>query len=57
MRFKLPEIPKRNASRDIRKFLILPKKLNREMRWLEFATITQKWNWYYEKWQDHEWID
>ena len=57
MRFKLPEIPKRNASRDIRRFLIFPKELNREIRWLEFATITQSWNWYHNEWQDDKWTD
>lgn len=54
--------------RVIERFLILPKKINGEVRWLEKAKINQKvfnvdvggsmeWGNYMKQWRDIHWID
>ena len=46
--------------RIIKRFLIFPKFINQEYRWLETATIKQTYNPSYMRfsnWEDIEWID
>jgi len=53
---------KNRDRRTIEKFLLLPRKINREWRWLEEATIEQecdiKYNGFYKtaKWTNVQWI-
>ncbi len=42
-------------SRVIRRFLLVPRSIHPETRWLEFATIRQEYCSYY--WVDREWVD
>lgn len=65
MKFKLTPIPTSGSSRIIRKFLFLPLRIKREVRWLEFAHIKQirMDAWFGSSrvhpayWEDVEWIE
>lgn len=41
--------------RVIKRFLVLPKKINNEIRWLETAYIKQGYSGY--EWVDCDWVD
>lgn len=54
--------PKHGDERTVRRFLLLPRCINGEWRWLELATIRQEWQVYpyYRRrnsWYDLHWID
>ena len=61
----LPTKPKDGTERVVRRFLLLPKTLNRETRWLEFAKIRQVyhpaprifafWRYTARTWSDGQW--
>ncbi len=48
--------PKTGDTRIIKKFLLLPKTIGNQTRWLEWANIVQKYA-YYERWYDYRWLD
>lgn len=43
--------------RIVRKFLLFPKRIGREVRWLEFANIEQKYHFYKFYWADIRYVD
>jgi hypothetical protein len=43
------------SKRVIRKFLLYPKTIDYETRWLEYVTIEQIWNGVW--WSDRKWVD
>lgn len=47
--------PNHLEQRIVRKFLLLPMKIGRETRWLEWATVRQKYDW--SNWMNVEFID
>lgn len=61
MRYKFSEnnLPKVGDKRVVEMFLIFPKTINYEMRWLETAKILQKYNYYGEEcvWKDIRFVD
>jgi len=63
MKYQLKARPKLGDTRIITKFLLLPMILNDEFRWLERATIKQRWGVWYpdefgpeERWENVEWV-
>jgi hypothetical protein len=47
-----------NSKREIRRFLLFPRCINGETRWLEFATICQSWIGIEGiGWMDYKWVD
>lgn len=64
MRWKKEAPPKHGDIRVIRRFLFLPRTINNERRWLEFAHIYQRWDdgqWCWIPampiWIDFQWAD
>ncbi len=62
MKFKKEPYPKIGDERIIRKFLLLPYRLDDEVRWLETASILQRReaeydSSIYEYWQNISWED
>jgi len=60
MRLNLKPKPSRNEYREITIFLILPRTIQNEFRWLEKATIRQCYredSYFNKKWRDMYWID
>ena len=56
MRWKLKE---RGSKRTRRIFLLVPKKIHNEYRWLEIATWEDRWCLWGERgyWVSHRWVD
>jgi len=46
-------------TRVVKKFLLLPKSISEETRWLEIVKIKQTFKCYYDGcfWEDTEWLD
>ena len=59
MRWKAEKVIHHNDIRAITKFLLIPRCLNGEWRWLERATIKQRFHCGYDdhQWENEEWID
>lgn len=54
MKLKLKPLPKDGDTREKTKFLWLPKEINQEIRWLEYARWQER---YYYSWEPIKWIN
>lgn len=59
MRWQKKERPKHGAKRVVTRFLLFPREIGREVRWMEKARIVQQYNmgYQYGAWIDVAWIE
>lgn len=57
MKFKYKPEPKLSDERIVTKFLLFPKRIGDERRWLETATFKQEYREVYEQGYGQKWID
>jgi len=66
MKWKVKPMPKEGDRRTVRKFLLFPRWINGEGRWLETVTIQQEWRvwWSFDysplphwHWENIAWVD
>ena len=50
-------LPRNNEKRIIKIFAIIPKKIGREIVWLEFVYIRQTYDDFYRRWKDEGCVD
>lgn len=50
-------LPRNNEKRIIKIFAIIPKKIGREIVWLEFVYIRQTYDDFYRRWKDEGFVD
>ena len=50
-------LPRNNEKRIIKIFAIIPKKIGREIVWLEFVYIRQTYDEFYRRWKDEGFVD